>query len=154
MSKDCPLSQGGAVPAAVAELVLTLIDAQLGAFADDDDGVGATLAEGSLTRSQAWDLVADDVRPQGHHGGQCPEGREGGNTRDVCKKASARWCCRSDAATSAHRFIRCIDIDLDLKDLPSRSITTLMHIVLVCVFTTEPHHMIMSIKSKPDPNVG
>ena len=62
MSKDSPLAQGRAVPPAVAELVLALIDAQLGALADDDDGVGATLAEGSLTGGQSRDLVADDVR--------------------------------------------------------------------------------------------
>lgn len=67
LSKHCPLAQGRAVPPTVSELVLTLIDAQLGALADDDDGVWATLAEGSLTGGQSWDLVADDVCTQSYH---------------------------------------------------------------------------------------
>lgn len=77
MSKDCPRAQGRAVPAAVAELVLTLVDAQLGTFADDDDGIRATLAQGSLTRGQSGHFVADDVSTQSDHRGECPEGREG-----------------------------------------------------------------------------
>lgn len=77
MSKDCPLAQGGAVPAAIAELVLTLADAQLGTFADDDDGIGATLAEGSLMRGQSGNFVADDVSTQSYHSGERPGGREG-----------------------------------------------------------------------------
>lgn len=67
MSEHRPLAQGRAVPAAVPELVLALIDAELGALADDDDGVGATLAEGSLPGGQSRDLVADDVGPQSYH---------------------------------------------------------------------------------------
>lgn len=72
MSEDGPLSQGRAVPAAVAELVLTLVDAQLSPFADDDDGVGAALTEGSLAWGQSRYLIADDVGTQSHHGGQRP----------------------------------------------------------------------------------
>lgn len=74
LSEDRPLPQGRAVPAPVAELVLALVDAQLGALADDDDGVRATLAEGPLTGCQSWYVVADDVGAQGHHGGQRPAG--------------------------------------------------------------------------------
>lgn len=76
LSKDRPLAQGRAVPAAVAELVLTFVDAELGAFADDDDGVGATLTEGPLTGGQSWYLVADDVCAQRHHRGQRPKRRD------------------------------------------------------------------------------
>lgn len=72
LSEHRPLSQRRAVPPAVPELVLALVDAQLGAFADDDDGVGATLAEGPLTGGQSWDLVADYVGTQSHHRGQGP----------------------------------------------------------------------------------
>lgn len=61
LSKDGSLAQRRAVPAAVAELVLTLVDAELGAFANDNDGIGATLTEGSLTGGQSGDLVADDI---------------------------------------------------------------------------------------------
>lgn len=78
MSKDGPLAQGRAVPPAVAELILTLIDAQLGALANDDDGVGATLAEGSLPGGQSRDLVADDVRAEGYHRGERPGQTETG----------------------------------------------------------------------------
>ena len=78
MSKHSPLPQGRAVPAAVAELVLTLVDAQLGALADDDDGIGATLTEGSLTGGQSRYLVADDVCAQSDHGGQRPGQKETG----------------------------------------------------------------------------
>lgn len=74
LSEDRPLPQGRAVPAPVAELVLALVDAQLGALANDDDGVRATLAEGPLTGCQSWYVVADDVGAQGHHGGQRPAG--------------------------------------------------------------------------------
>lgn len=77
LSKDGPLAQGWAVPAAVAELVLTLVDAQLGTFADDDDGIGAALAEGSLPRGQSGDFVADDVSTQSYHRGECPGRRRG-----------------------------------------------------------------------------
>lgn len=72
MSKHSPLTQGRAVPAAVAELVLTLVDSQLGTFANDYDGVRATLTEGSLTGGQSWDLVADYVSAQSYHRGQRP----------------------------------------------------------------------------------
>lgn len=49
LSEHCPFPQGGAVPAPIAELVLALVDSQLGTLANDDDGIGATLADGSLT---------------------------------------------------------------------------------------------------------
>ncbi|TNN43891.1 hypothetical protein EYF80_045913 [Liparis tanakae] len=39
-------------PASIPELVLALIDAHLGAFAHDDDGVRAALADGPLARIQ------------------------------------------------------------------------------------------------------
>lgn len=77
LSENRPLAQGWAVPAAVAELILTLVDAQLGAFADDDDGIGASLTEGSLTRGQSRDLVADDVCTESNHRGECPGDGEG-----------------------------------------------------------------------------
>lgn len=72
LTEDCPFSQRRAVPASISELVLTLIDAHLGAFADNDDGVWAALADGSLARSQPRNLVADDVGTQSHHRGQSP----------------------------------------------------------------------------------
>lgn len=78
LSEDCPFTQGWAVPPAVAELVLTLIDAQLCPFTDDNDSIGATLAEGSLTGCQPRYLVADDVCTQSYHRGQCPRQTERG----------------------------------------------------------------------------
>lgn len=76
MSEHGPLAQGRAVPPAIPELVLAFVDAQLGALADDDDGVGPRLTEGPLTGRQSRDLVADDVRAQSDHGGQRPVQRE------------------------------------------------------------------------------
>lgn len=67
LAEDRPLSQRRAVPASIPELVLTLIDAHLGAFAHNDDGVRATLADSPLARCQPRDLVADDVGTQSHH---------------------------------------------------------------------------------------
>lgn len=79
LSKDGPLAQGGAVPAAIAELVLALVDAQLGAFADDNDGIRASLAKSPLTWGQSWDFIADDVSTQSYHRGQGPAKR-----RHIC----------------------------------------------------------------------
>ncbi len=72
LAEDCPFSQRRTVPASVSELVLTLIDAHLGAFAHNDDGVRAALADGPLARCQPGNLVADDVSTQSHHRGQSP----------------------------------------------------------------------------------
>ena len=51
----------GAVPAHVADLVLTLGQPQPGALPDGHDGVRTAPADGSLARRQAGNLVADDV---------------------------------------------------------------------------------------------
>lgn len=72
LTEDCPFSQRGTVPASISKLVLTLIDAHLGAFTYNDDGVWATLADGPLARCQPGNLVADDVGTQSHHWGQGP----------------------------------------------------------------------------------
>lgn len=72
LSEDRLLSQSRAVPPAVPELVLALVETQLGTFANGDDGVGATLTKGPLTGRQSWYLVADDVGAQSHHRGQRP----------------------------------------------------------------------------------
>lgn len=72
LPKDGPLPQSRAVPAAIAELVLTLVDAQLRALPNDDDGVRAALADGPLARRQPRDLIADDIGTQGHHRGKGP----------------------------------------------------------------------------------
>ncbi|KAJ4938097.1 hypothetical protein JOQ06_002723, partial [Pogonophryne albipinna] len=60
LTEDCPFSQRRTVPASIPELVLTLIDAHLGAFAHNNDGVRAALADGPLARCQPGNLVADD----------------------------------------------------------------------------------------------
>lgn len=67
LAEDCPLPQRRTVPASVPELVLTLIDAHLGTFAHNNDGVRAALADSPLARCQAGYLVADDVGTQSHH---------------------------------------------------------------------------------------
>lgn len=72
LTEDCPLSQRRTVPASISELVLTLIDAHLGAFTHNNDGVRAALADGPLARCQPRNLVADDVGTQSHHRGQGP----------------------------------------------------------------------------------
>ena len=61
-SEDRPLSERRAVPAAVFELELTLVDAHLGSLSNDDNGIGAALADDPLPRSQTRDLVTDDAR--------------------------------------------------------------------------------------------
>lgn len=72
LTEDCPLPQRRTVPASISELVLTLIDAHLGTFAHNNDGVWAALADGPLARCQPRNLVADDVGTQSHHRGQGP----------------------------------------------------------------------------------
>lgn len=67
LPEDGALAQRRAVPAAVAELKLTLVQAHLRAFSYDDDGVGPALADRPLSGSQAWDLVTDDARTQSYH---------------------------------------------------------------------------------------
>lgn len=61
-SEDCPLSKRRAVPAPVFELKLTLVDAHLGSLSDDDNGIGATLADNPLSGGQTGDLVTDYAR--------------------------------------------------------------------------------------------
>lgn len=66
LPEDSLLTEGRAVPAAEAELVLALVDAHLRPLPDHDDGIGPALADGTLPRGQTGDLVADDVGSQGH----------------------------------------------------------------------------------------
>lgn len=66
LPKDGPLAKGRAVPPSVAKLILALVDAQLSALSNDDDGIWAALADGTLSGGQAGNLVADDVRAQSH----------------------------------------------------------------------------------------
>lgn len=66
LPKDGPLAKGRAVPPSVAKLILALVDAQLSALPNDDDGIWAALADGALSGGQAGDLVADDVSAQSH----------------------------------------------------------------------------------------
>lgn len=61
-SEDGPLSERGAVPAARFELKLALVDAHLDPLSDDDNGIGATLADNPLSGSQTGDLVTDYAR--------------------------------------------------------------------------------------------
>lgn len=61
-SEDRPLPQCRTVPAPVFELKLTLVDAHLGPLSDDDNGIGATLADNPLSRGQTGDLVTDYAR--------------------------------------------------------------------------------------------
>lgn len=61
-AEDSPLPERRAVPATVFELKLTLVDAHLDSLSDDDNGIGATLADYPLSWSQTWDLVTDYTR--------------------------------------------------------------------------------------------
>lgn len=70
LAEDGALPQCRAVPAAVAELKLTLVQAHLRAFSYDDDGVGPALADRPLSGGQAWDLVTDDACAQSYHRGE------------------------------------------------------------------------------------
>ncbi len=72
LTEDCPFTQRRTVPASISELVLTLIDAHLSAFAHNNDGVRAALADCPLARCQPGNLVADDVGTQSYHRGQGP----------------------------------------------------------------------------------
>lgn len=80
LTEDCPLPQRRTVPASVSELVLTLVDAHLGAFTHNNDGVRAALADGPLAWCQPGDLVADDVGTQSHHRRQGPAKKARENT--------------------------------------------------------------------------
>lgn len=71
-SEDGPLAERGAVPAAVFELKLALIDAHLRALSDQDDCVRPTLTDDPLPGRQSRDLVANDARSQRQYGGESP----------------------------------------------------------------------------------
>lgn len=93
LSEDSALSQRGAVPAAIAELKLTLVQAHLGAFSYDYDGVRPALADCPLSGSQAWDLVTDDACTQSYHRGKAT----GGDTEtgyETWRKVLAGRCWR------------------------------------------------------------
>lgn len=62
-----PLAQGRAVPAAVSELKLTLIDPHLNSLSDHYDRVRSALTDSPLTGGQAGNFVTDDARPQCNH---------------------------------------------------------------------------------------
>lgn len=78
--------QGGAVPAVVAELVLTLSDPFSGTLAHRAHDVWVTLAQLPLPAHQTRDIVTD------HSGPQCP---------DV--PARWRWPCQSVPALFLHQ---------------------------------------------------
>lgn len=61
-AEDGPLPERRAVPAAVFELELALVDAHLDPLSDDDNGIGATLTDYPLSGSQTGDLVTDYAR--------------------------------------------------------------------------------------------
>lgn len=61
-SEDCPLPKRRTVPSPVPELKLTLVDAHLGSLSNDDNGIGATLADYPLSGGQTRDLVTDYAR--------------------------------------------------------------------------------------------
>lgn len=71
-SEDGPLSERGAVPAAVLKLKLALVDAHLRALSDHDDRVRPALADDPLPGRQSGNLVAYDARSQRQHGGETP----------------------------------------------------------------------------------
>lgn len=62
-----PLPQGRAVPAAVSELELTLVDPHLNSFSDHYERIGSALTDSPLTGGQAGDFIADDARTQCNH---------------------------------------------------------------------------------------
>lgn len=76
LSEDSAFTQRRAVPAAVSELVLAFVDAQLCPLSDHDDGVWPALADGALAGCETGDLIADDVRTKGHHRGKSPVGQK------------------------------------------------------------------------------
>lgn len=69
LAEDGPLTEGRAVPSAIAELVLTLIDTHLSTLTDNNDGVRAALTDGALSGGQSGDFVADNIGTQSHHWG-------------------------------------------------------------------------------------
>ncbi len=71
--EDGPLAERGAVPAAVLELELALVDGHLRALTDHDERVRPALTDDALPGRQAGDLVAYDARSQRQHGGESPE---------------------------------------------------------------------------------
>ena len=87
LAEDGALPQCRAVPAAVAELKLTLVQAHLRAFSYDDDGVGPALADRPLSGSQAWDLVTDDACAQSYHRGEAT----GAGDTERWSVRPARW---------------------------------------------------------------
>ncbi len=80
LSEDGAFTQRRAVPAAVSELVLAFVDAQLCPPLDHDDGVRPALADGALAGCETGDLIADDVRTKGHHRGKSPVGQRDKHT--------------------------------------------------------------------------
>lgn len=76
LSEDGAFTQRRAVPAAVSELVLAFVDAQLCPLSNHDDGVRPALADGALAGCETGDLIADDVRTKGHHRGKSPVGQK------------------------------------------------------------------------------
>lgn len=87
LAEDGALPQRRAVPAAIAELKLTLVQAHLRAFSYDDDGVGPALADRPLSGSQAWDLVTDDACAQSYHRGEAA----GAGDTERWSVRPARW---------------------------------------------------------------
>lgn len=75
LPKHGPLPQGRAVPAAVPELELALVDARLDSLSHHDDGVGSALTDRPLPGGQARDLVADDAGSQSDNRRQPPATR-------------------------------------------------------------------------------
>lgn len=69
-SKYGPFSEGRTIPASVAKLELTFIDAHLRSFTDHDDGVRAALADRPLTGGKTRNFITYDARTQCHHGGE------------------------------------------------------------------------------------
>lgn len=72
-----PLPQCRAVPAAVSELELTLVDPHLNSFSDHYERIGSALTDSPLTGGQAGDFIADDARTQCNHRRQTPGKGEG-----------------------------------------------------------------------------
>lgn len=97
LAEDSALPQCRAVPAAVAELKLTLVQAHLRAFSYDDDGVWPALADRPLSGSQAWDLVTDDACAQSYHRGEAT----GAGDTERRSIRPARWTGRAQPADPA-----------------------------------------------------
>lgn len=67
MAEAVLVDGGAAVPAMVAELVLTLGQTQFGSGADGHHGVRMRLAQVALLLRQARNAAANQVRAQSHH---------------------------------------------------------------------------------------